>query len=191
MQKSHPDRRSSGSNQIHSMRTAGGQAVQVIVIMGVSAAGKTTVGRALAHELGWAFHDADDYHSAHNIAKMRAGEPLNDDDRRPWLAALRRLIGDIIDRGDHGILACSALKQSYRDALTPGGIQGSRVRFVFLDVPEPVLEERIARRRGSFAPPELLPSQLATLEKPHDAVCVDGARPVSEIVKSIRAELSI
>lgn len=191
MQKSHPDRRSSGSNQIHCMRTPGGQRVQVIVIMGVSAAGKTTVGRALAHDLGWAFHDADDYHSAHNIAKMRAGEPLNDDDRQPWLAALRRLIADIIERGEHGVLACSALKQSYRDALTPGGIHAGRVRFVYLEVPEPVLEERISRRRGSFAPPELLPSQLATLEKPHDALCVDGARPVSDIVKSIGAELSI
>lgn len=191
MQKSHPDRRSCGPNQIHLMRAAGGQSVQVLVIMGVSAAGKTTVGRALAHDLGWAFYDADDYHSAHNIAKMRAGEPLNDDDRRPWLAALRRLVGDIVGRGDHGILACSALKQSYRRALTPAGIQGGRVRFVFLDVPEPVLEKRIARRRGSFAPPELLPSQLATLERPHDALCVDGARPVSDIVKSIRAELSI
>jgi gluconokinase len=173
------------------MRTAAGQRVQVIVIMGVSAAGKTTVGRALATDLGWAFHDADDYHSAHNIAKMRAGQPLDDDDRRPWLASLRRLIDDILERGDHGVLACSALKQAYRDVLTPGGIQAGRVRFVYLDVPERVLEERIARRRGSFAPPELLPSQLATLEEPRDALRVDGARPVSDIVRSIRAELSI
>ena len=159
--------------------------------MGVSAAGKTTVGRALATDLGWPFHDADDYHSAHNIAKMRAGQPLNDDDRRPWLAALRRLIDDILARGDHGVLACSALKQAYRDALTPAGIQAERVRFVYLDVPEPVLEERISRRRGSFAPPELLPSQLATLEEPQNALRVDGADSVSEIVRAIREGLSI
>jgi gluconokinase len=173
------------------MPTTTGQRVQVIVIMGVSAAGKTTVGRALAADLGWTFHDADDYHSAHNIEKMRAGHPLDDDDRAPWLAALRRLIADMLHRGDCGVLACSALKQSYRDALTPGGIQAGRLRFVYLDVPERVLEERIARRRGSFAPPELLPSQLATLEEPRDALRVDGARPVPEIVRSIRAGLSI
>lgn len=173
------------------MGTATGSSVQVIVIMGVSAAGKTTVGRALAHDVGWPFYDADDYHSAHNVEKMRAGQPLDDDDRRPWLASLRRLIDDVLARGDHGVLACSALKQAYRDALTPGGIQAAHVRFVYLDVPEPVLEQRISQRRGSFAPPELLPSQLATLEEPHDALRVDGARPVPEIVRAIRDGLSV
>jgi len=163
----------------------------VVVIMGVSAAGKTTVGRALATDLGWSFHDADDYHSEHNIAKMRAGQPLNDDDRRPWLASLRRLIDDILAGGEHAVLACSALKQAYRDALTPDGSKAECVRFVYLDVPEPVLEERISRRRGSFAPPELLPSQLATLEEPHDALRVDGAKPIPEIVRAIREGLSI
>jgi gluconokinase len=163
----------------------------VIVVMGVAGAGKTLVGKTLARAIGWAFYDADDFHSRANIEKMSRGEGLTDADRRPWLAAMRAVIAGIIDRADHGVLACSALKEWYRRALVPEEAPARAVRFVYLDVPEPVLRERLAKRKGHFAPPELLPSQLQTLEPPADAVWEDGRRPPEEIVRSVRASLGV
>jgi gluconokinase len=173
------------------MRSAAAGELQVIVVMGVSGAGKTVVGQALAHAIAWEFHDADDYHSPENVAKMHRGEGLTDDDRRPWLAALSRLIADVVAGRRHAVLACSALKQWYRDALIPSDVDRGVVRYVHLDVPESVLRERLAKRTHHFATPALLPSQLATLELPHDAVCVDGTLPIPEIVDVIRKALGL
>jgi gluconokinase len=164
--------------------------VNVIVVMGVSGAGKTLVGRALAAALGWPFHEGDDYHSPENIEKMSHGIALDDADRAPWLDAIHALIIQIVSSGATGVIACSALKDVYRTRLASGATAGA-VRFVFLDVPRSVLEERVRARKGHFVPPELLPSQLATLEVPRNALRVDGTLPVTEIVRQIRNELGI
>lgn len=165
--------------------------LRVIVVMGVSGAGKTEVGRALAAAIGWPFHDADEYHSAANIAKMHRGEGLTDADRAPWLAKLHDLTTDAVASGQSIVLACSALRQSYRDRIDPDGVAPGAVRYVYLDVPREVLEERLRTRHGHFAPPALLESQLATLEKPHDGVCVDGTLSPKEIVADARARLGV
>jgi len=154
--------------------------------MGVAGAGKTTVGQELAQALGWEFRDADDFHSAANVAKMHCGEGLTDEDRKPWLETLRHLIATTVHEHRYMVLACSALKQSYRDVLMPPDVQRGAVRFVYLDVPASELRHRLAERTGHFAPPELLTSQLATLEPPRDAVWVHGTRPVATEVETIR-----
>ena len=165
--------------------------VRVIVVMGVSAAGKTTAGRALSHALGWTFYEGDDYHSAPNIAKMHRGEALTDADRAPWLDDLCMVIAGVIERGEYAVLACSALKRAYREALVPRGTPPGVVRFAFLDVPVAVLRKRLADRKGSFFNPALLESQIATLEQPSEAVRIDGDAPVDNIVKDIREALRV
>ncbi|MEO6954934.1 MAG: gluconokinase [Polyangia bacterium] len=153
--------------------------------MGVSGSGKTTVGRALAARLGWQFADGDDFHSAHAVAKMRAGTPLTDEDRAPWLAAIRDAMTGWTSSDTDTVLACSALKGTYRHALAMQG-----VRFVFLDVDEPTLAARM-KARDHFMPPSLLQSQLATLEVPSakEALRVDAARPIDDVVREIAAAL--
>ncbi|MEO6877355.1 MAG: gluconokinase, GntK/IdnK-type [Gemmatimonadaceae bacterium] len=163
--------------------------VRVIVVMGVSGAGKTTVGRALAQALEWEFQDADDYHTPEHIAKMHRGEGLTDEDRWPWLAALCDMIADVAHGHRRAVLACSALKHWYRTALIPPDVAPGAVQFVYLDVPVEVLRERLADRAHHFATPALLTSQLATLEVPREALCVDGTLPVAEIVRLIRRGL--
>jgi carbohydrate kinase (thermoresistant glucokinase family) len=163
---------------------------RVIVVMGVAGAGKTTVGRELAEAIAWEFHDADDFHSAANVAKMHRGEGLNDADRQPWLEALSRLIAAIVREGRHAVLACSALKQAYRDILIPEGIPASAVRFAYLDVPPQELEKRLENRHH-YAGPSLLSSQLATLEKPKDAIWIDGTRPIAAEVRAIRDAIGL
>ncbi|HEY5060780.1 MAG TPA: gluconokinase, GntK/IdnK-type [Gemmatimonadaceae bacterium] len=164
--------------------------VHVIVVMGVSGAGKTVVGKALAHALGWPFYDADDYHTPENIAKMHRGEGLTDDDRRPWLASLGSMVAGIVGSNAHAVLACSALKQTYRDALV-SEVDRDAVCFVYLDVPVEVLRTRLEARVHQFATVALLPSQLETLEGPHDALCVDGTLPVPELVRMVPAALAL
>ena len=164
--------------------------LHVIVVMGVSGAGKTTAGQALAQALGWHFYDADEFHPEENIEKMSGGHPLTDDDRRPWLDALCTLIAGIIERDDHAVLACSALKQWYRDVLVPKDAPPDAVRFVHLDVPVAELRRRLETRRHYFKP-ALLDSQLATLEPPRDALIVDGARPVDDVVTTMRTRLGV
>lgn len=168
---------------------------RVIVIMGPSGAGKTTVGRALAGALGWPYLEGDDYHPAANRAKMASGNPLDDTDRVPWLAALERLVAGILTEGGHGVLACSALKRRYRAAIVPRGAPPSAIRFVYLSVPPAVLRERLEHREHEehhFMPPSLLPSQLATLEPPTgNALTVDGTLPPEEIVRAVRAALGL
>lgn len=135
----------------------------VLVLMGVAGVGKTTVGRIVAERLGWAFLDADDLHPPENVTKMARGEGLTDTDRAPWLATLRDLIDARLAEDAPAVLACSALKRTYRDALGGGD---ERVRFVWLDAPEGLIGERLAARRGHFAGDALLPSQRAALEPP-------------------------
>jgi carbohydrate kinase (thermoresistant glucokinase family) len=172
------------------MSMARTKAPNVIVIMGVASAGKTRLGKKLAKDTGWTFYDADDYHSDANKEKMRQGIGLNDRDRKPWLASLRHLLAGVIKRREHAVLACSALKQSYRTALTPPNVRAGAVRFVYLSVPRSVLEKRLEKRvekhKNTFAGPSLLDSQLATLEKPLDALWLDGTRHRSTLVDTIR-----
>jgi gluconokinase len=162
----------------------------VIVVMGVAASGKSSVGRSLAQALGWVFYEGDDFHSAANKAKMANGTPLTDSDREPWLAALRSVVGDVIRQNGHAVVACSALKAAYRHAIVPSGASNEAVRFVVLDVPRAELEQRLAHRHHFF-PASLLDSQLETLEPPHDAVRIDGTQPISDIVKAIRVALGV
>jgi gluconokinase len=158
--------------------------------MGVSGSGKSTVGRALASRLGWAFRDGDALHPPENVAKMRAGHPLDDDDRAPWLAAVAACIDAWRQAGRAGVVACSALKRRYREAIV--GADRPEVQLVFLDGPHHLLAERLARRQGHFMPPSLLDSQLAALEPPgpeERALTVSVAAPVASIVERIVAAL--
>ena len=138
-----------------------------IVVMGVAGVGKTSVGRALADALGWRFEDGDDYHGDANRAKMAAGTPLTDEDRWPWLERLHTLLDEAIDSGEGLVLACSALRRAYRERLGEGD---PRLAFLFLDGEREVIEARLAERSGHYMPAALLDSQLATLERPEDAV---------------------
>jgi gluconokinase len=158
----------------------------VIVLMGVSGSGKTTVGVPLAQALGGEFVEGDDYHPPANVAKMRQGIPLDDADRRPWLEALAAEIGNWLDAGRTVVLACSALKRSYR-AILRGGRAG--VRFVHLKGNAALLRARLAERRGHYMPASLLDSQLATLEEPQDAIVVAIDQPLAEIVARILSAL--
>jgi len=160
------------------------------VIMGPAGAGKTTVGLLLAQSLGWEFLDADEFHSAKNVEKMHRGIGLTDADRGPWLSAIRDALTAHVAIGANVILACSALKKQYRQALVPESV-GEAVRFIYLRAPESVLRERLARRTGHYAGADLLASQLETLEEPSDAVWVDATREPAEIVETIRRELEL
>jgi gluconokinase len=160
----------------------------IVVLMGVSGSGKTTVGRILAADLGWRFVDADDYHPAANVAKMHAGNPLDDEDRRPWLQALDRLIDDAQERGEDLVLACSALKHSYQDYLKEGEPD---VHYVYLEGSEDLIRRRLAERKGHFMNPGLLHSQFETLEPPSDAIRVDISPPPEAIAGEIRKRLGL
>ncbi|MDQ2859679.1 MAG: gluconokinase [Pseudomonadota bacterium] len=157
----------------------------VLVIMGVSGSGKTTVARPLAERLGWTFKEGDGLHPPANIAKMKAGIPLTDADRAPWLAAIAAWIDGHAAAGHAGVVTCSALKRAYRDRLTDGRPQ---VRIVFLKGSEPLIAERVAKRTHHFMPPSLLASQFATLEPPtpeEHPIVVDIAQPVAAQVEAI------
>lgn len=162
----------------------------IIVLMGPAGAGKTTVGIPLAQSLGWHFVDADDLHSVVNVDRMRRGIGLTDADRGPWLLRIRDTLRDLHARGTKVVLACSALKEHYRLAIVPDNA-ASDVRFVYLEAPETVLRERLVHRTGHYAGPELLQSQLATLEEPRDALRVDASRDPSHIVAQIRRVLAV
>ena len=151
--------------------------------MGAAGSGKTVVGRALAAELGWPFADADDFHSAANVEKMRRGIGLTDADREPWLAAMHQAIARAAERREHLALACSALKERYRQTLR-GDVRG--VRFVHLEADEATLARRLRDRQHHFAGPSLLASQLRDLEPPCHALTVDATQPIDRIVAAIR-----
>jgi gluconokinase len=156
----------------------------IVIVMGVSGAGKTTIGAALARELGWRFIDADDYHPAANVAKMASGVPLTDTDREPWLDALNALL----KTSDPAVLACSALRQSYRDRLTEGL---PAFEFVFLKGEFDLVASRLAKRHHRYMPAALLRSQFEALEPPQKAIAVDVSAEadacVAAIVRRLRA----
>jgi gluconokinase len=161
----------------------------IVVVMGVSGSGKTTVGRALGEATGWPYLDADDFHPPENVAKMRAGTPLTDDDRWPWLERLAAEMRAIDARRDNAILGCSALRQAYRDRLAGAG--AGDVRFVHLKGDRATIASRLSGRSGHYMPPALLDSQLATLEEPADAIVVDIRLAPDEQVAAILDALSL
>ena len=161
-----------------------------VVVMGVSGSGKTTVAEGVARELGWPFTEGDDHHPPANVEKMRAGIPLTDDDRRPWLQGLARWIAGQETEGRSCVLTCSALARRYRDLLGAGN---ESVWFVHVDVPEDVLAERLAARRGHYMPASLLRSQLDALEPLADdepGITVPGTGSPDEVVRSVVAALA-
>lgn len=157
----------------------------VLVVIGVSGSGKTTIGLALARRLNFEFIEGDEFHSRANREKMHAGQPLSDDDRKPWLEALRSRISAMLARKGNAVLTCSALRQSHRDALAMPD-----VRFIYLKASAAVVRERLAKRRGHFLNPALLESQLAMLEEPRDAIVVDADQPDLEVTQQIVRRLA-
>ena len=156
-----------------------------ILIMGVTGSGKTTIGKLLSASLGWPFFDADDFHSAENVRKMASGVPLTDEDRRPWLQELHRLISQRTEEGKSGVLACSALKQEYRSMLC----SDNPVEVVYLKAQPELIRSRLQRRRGHYMPPELIESQFRDLEEPQSALVVDAAMPAEQAVAMVRSSL--
>jgi gluconokinase len=162
----------------------------IVVVFGVSAVGKTTVGKLLAERLGWQFYEADDFHPAANIAKMKQGNPLTDEDRQPWLEKLRQLIEQCLAEQKDAVLACSALKKAYRDRLRVT----EEVRFVYLRASRERVAEQLQGRRGHFMPATLLDSQFADLEEPtpeEHALIVDIAGLPDDVVSLIKTKLSL
>jgi len=152
--------------------------------MGVVGAGKTTVGSLLARKLGWTFADADDFHRPANIEKIKHGIPLDDNDRAPWLAALRNAIVEWEQPGENAVLACSALKRKYRDEL-----RGDDVRFVYLEGSYELIRDRLHGRHGHFATESILNSQFQDLEVPADAITVNIDKAPEKIADEIIAKL--
>ena len=166
------------------------QRASIAVVMGVSGAGKTTIGQALAHRLGWRVQEGDDLHPPENVAKMHAGVPLDDEDRAPWLRAVAARIDQWRERSEAGVVTCSALKRGYRDVIIG---ERPEVRLVYLTAPPALIAERHSGRRGHFMPVSLLQSQLATLEPPgpdENALIVSVDAPVAAIVERIAASLT-
>jgi gluconokinase len=161
----------------------------ILVVMGVSGAGKTTVGKLLAGQLGWTFLEGDDYHPAANVEKMRRGVPLQDKDRWPWLAVLRERIAQARQRGENAVLACSVLKQAYRDELSRGAPE--EVRYVFLRGSEELIRQRLAERKGHYMNPTLLHSQFEALEPPKDAIDIDVGQAPRKIMEQIQRAVGL
>lgn len=159
----------------------------VIIVMGVVGSGKTTIGQLLAQQLGWRFADADNFHSAASKEKIRHGIGLTDEDRAPWLASLSAAISSWIADGASAVLACSALKRSYRQQLQIG----PEVRFVYLKGSAALIDQRLRARRGHFANQQILASQFADLEEPTGAIVTDISGAPEEIVADIRRKLGM
>lgn len=160
----------------------------IAILMGVTGSGKTTIAQELQKLTGWEYAEGDDYHSEANRAKMHAGIPLTDEDRAPWLASLHQVLRGWYEKGQSGILTCSALKQSYRDALV-NGLPAEDWRFVLLQVPKEELMRRLQHRAGHYMNPALLDSQLQTLEEPKDAIRVDATGAEQEIAQRVLQSL--
>jgi gluconokinase len=167
------------------------QSPRALVVMGVSGSGKSTVADRLAARLSWRFEDGDSFHPPSNVAKMSAGQPLTDDDRRPWLQAIADEIDRVSREGERLVVACSALKRAYRDILSHGR---NDVRFVFLNGSQELIASRLAGRKGHFMPPGLLASQFKTLEPPGPSehpITVSIDAPVDTIVDDIIHQLKL
>ncbi len=160
----------------------------IILLMGVAGSGKTTVGRQLATELNWPYYEADDFHSAANKAKMGSGTPLDDNDRAPWLAAIRTAMDECAAQGRNAVFSCSALKEKYRQVLATG-LPG--LRLFYLSGDRDLLLQRIAGRSGHYMKPAMLDSQLAALEPPADALKLDIQQAPAELVAAIRQSLGL
>ncbi|HEY4268159.1 MAG TPA: gluconokinase [Galbitalea sp.] len=163
----------------------------VLVLMGVSGCGKSTVAALLAGELGWPFEEGDSLHPQANIEKMAAGHPLDDEDRWPWLEKVAEWVEECLDRGSNGIITCSSLKRSYRDIIDR---RGHGVEFVYLAGSKELIGERLAARHGHFMPPSLLDSQFATLEEPaadEPSIRVEVGPPAPEVADQIREVLRL
>lgn len=161
----------------------------IVVVMGVSGVGKTTVGVRLAADLGWTFIEADEFHPPANVEKMRAADPLTDDDRRPWLRALRSRIEAACSRGEKAVIACSALRAEYRRYLEQGCPE--RVRYVYLRGDPELIRQRLEGRAGHYMNPALLDSQFETLEPPEGKIEVDAAPTPQAIAAEIRRRLGL
>ena len=162
----------------------------ILIIFGVSGAGKTTVGKLLARELGWSFIEADDFHPAANIEKMRSGHPLTDKDRWPWLEQLRQQIERSFSAGENAVLACSTLKRAYRDRLRVS----DEVKFVFLSGDYALVEKQLRSRHGHFMNAALLQSQFDDLEEPkadENVLTIELGPTPEEIVERIEAKLNL
>jgi gluconokinase len=153
-----------------------------VIVMGVAGSGKTTVGELLAQRLGWSFYDADAFHPAENIAKMANGTPLDDSDRAPWLAALQALISTSLKENRPAVLACSALKESYRQWLLE---ENEGVQFVYLKGSYDIIWSRISQRKDHYMKPEMLQSQFEALEEPANASTIDVSLSVEDIVEGV------
>jgi gluconokinase len=161
----------------------------VLVVMGVSGVGKSTLAKALAERLGWVFEEGDELHPAANIAKMKAGHPLDDADRWPWLDAIGAWIDARLAEGQSGVITCSALKRAYRDRLDASRPQ---VTFVFMKLDQQAVAQRVAERRGHFMPPSLLASQFADLQPPapdEPVIVLDSAQPIPAQIDAVVARL--
>ena len=154
----------------------------VLIFMGVAGSGKTTVGKLFAEKAGARFYEGDDFHPPENVAKMRSGIPLTDDDREKWLKTLGQIVVGALAKSEFSVLTCSALKAKYRGTLTAGD---PRVKFVHLTGPPTVIEQRLKARRGHFMPPTVLASQLAILEPPADAPVFSCEKSPPEIVAKL------
>src|SRR4051812_23549356 len=158
-----------------------------VVLMGVAGSGKTTVGHLLAERTGATFYDADDFHPRANVEKMQSGIPLTDEDRWPWLEALRSLIVSCLERGERAVLACSALKEEYREYLQVDG----DVRVIYLKGDYSLIEKRLKNRQGHFMKQGLLESQFEALEEPRHALYVEVNAPPEKIVETIKDRLNL
>ena len=155
---------------------------QAVVLMGVAGSGKTAVGMQVAQKLDWIFLDADNFHPPANIEKMKHGIPLNDEDRAPWLQRLHDELQRQMAEGHSVILACSALKETYRKVLRD---EVSPPTFVYLDVDPETIRDRLQQRTAHFFPKELMESQFATLEKPKDAIIIDARKPLADVIDQV------
>jgi gluconokinase len=162
------------------------RAIHFLIVMGVSGSGKTTVGKALAEHLRWDFYDADNFHPPENVAKMANGIPLDDSDRAPWLAALHDLISDSLILNRPGVLACSALKERYRRQLFQGN---EKVQFVYLKGTYDLIWARMKTRTNHFMKAQMLHSQFDALEEPSDALTVDIALSVEDILDLVMKQI--
>jgi gluconokinase len=159
-----------------------------IIVMGVSGSGKTTIGRLLAETLGWPFYDGDDFHPAANIQRMTQGIALTDEDRAGWLDALSQLVCSLEREGRSAVVACSALKQAYRDALVG---KSTAVRFIYIKGRRGLIQERMEKRRGHYMKADLLESQFDILEEPVQSVAVDVAESPELIMHRVKQALGL